>query len=154
LAGAFALTFLSIVDWRGSARFRNPHILSEPSAWLLHVLMFVVFLVLVGALAAALAGPGAKRRWQVRAVVAVIVVVAFAAVIGKLTQGSAWGFPLADLVWWFDVLVLVEEFIALVLAIALGTPAARLACGRSSSRGPVGTLLHRRRAWLASSVCI
>src|SRR5713226_4950628 len=76
LAGAFALTFLSIVDWRGSARFRNPHILSEPSAWLLHVLMFVVFLVLVGALAAALAGPGAKRRWQVRAVVAVIVVVA------------------------------------------------------------------------------
>jgi hypothetical protein len=34
LAGAFLLTLLAIVDSRGSARFRNAHILTEPSAWL------------------------------------------------------------------------------------------------------------------------
>ncbi len=90
--------------------------------WFLDLLMFAVFIALVGGLAAALAGRGAKRKWQVRAVAASIGIVAIAAVLGKVTQGSAWGFPLADLVWWFDVLVLTEQFIALVLAIALGTP--------------------------------
>jgi hypothetical protein len=50
----FAVSLYSIVDGQGSARFRNPHILSEPSAWLLHVTMLIVFVVLVGTLAAAL----------------------------------------------------------------------------------------------------
>jgi hypothetical protein len=49
-------------------------------------------------------------------------VVATAGVIGTITQGSFWGFPLADLVWWFDILMLTEGFVATVLAIALGTP--------------------------------
>ncbi len=122
LVGVFLLTLLSIVDSRGSARFRNPHILSEPSAWFLHLLMFVVFVILVGAVASALAGPEARRRWQVGTIAASIAAVTGAAVIGKVTQGSVWGFPLADLVWWFDVVVLVEELTATVLAIALGTP--------------------------------
>ena len=122
LAGAFALTLLSIVDWRGSARFRNPHVLSEPSVWFLDALMFVAFVILVGALGSALAGAAARRPWQVRAVVASVAAVALAAGVGLATHGSAWGFPLADLVWWFDVLVLVEQLIATLLAIALGTP--------------------------------
>jgi hypothetical protein len=33
-----------------------------------------------------------------------------------------WGFPLADLVWAFDVLMLSETIVALLLAVALGTP--------------------------------
>jgi hypothetical protein len=122
LAGAYAAAFLSIVDRRGSAHFRNPHILGEPLAWFLHLLMFTTFLFLVGALALALGGPAARRRWQVSAVVASIAIVTAAGVIGKLMQGSVWGFPLADLVWWFDVLMLTEGFVATVLAIALGTP--------------------------------
>jgi hypothetical protein len=122
LAAAYAATLLSIVDWRGSARFRNPHILSEPSAWFLHLLMFTTFLILVGALATTLAGPTAKRRFQVGAFAASLTAVAVAALIGLGTQGAAWGFPLADLVWWFDVLMLSEGLVATLLAIILGTP--------------------------------
>jgi hypothetical protein len=122
LAAAYAATLLSIVDWRGSARFRNPHILSEPSAWFLHLLMFTTFLILVGALATTLAGPTAKRRFQVGAFAAGLTAVAVAALIGLGTQGAAWGFPLADLVWWFDVLMLSEGLVATLLAIILGTP--------------------------------
>lgn len=121
-AAAYGATFLSIVDWRGSARFRNPHILSEPTAWFLHLLMFISFLILVGALATTWAGPAAKRRFQVGAFVASATAVAVAALIGLATRGTTWGFPLADLVWWFDVLMLSEGLVALLLAIILGTP--------------------------------
>ena len=122
LFGLFALTFMSIVGPRGSAQFRDPHILSEPSAWFLHLLMFVVFLVLVGALSETIAGVRARRPWQIGVAIVLLAALAIAAVIGEATQGAAWGYPLADLVWWFDVLVIVEQLLALLLAIALGTP--------------------------------
>lgn len=122
LATVFGLTLYAIVDSRGSARFRNPHILGEPSAWVLHLAMFSVFVILVGAVASAIAGPALRRRWQIRAVVALVALLVSAAGIGLLTHRSAWGFPLADLVWWFDVLLLCEQLIASLLAIALGTP--------------------------------
>jgi hypothetical protein len=122
LVGVFALTLLSIVGPRGSAQFRDPLILSEPSAWFLHVAMFVVFLTLVGALAEMFAGPRARRPWQIGAAVALLAALAIAALVGQATRGAVWGYPLADLVWWFDVLVVVEQVAALLLAIALGTP--------------------------------
>jgi len=117
LAAVYAASLLSIVDRRGSAHFRNPHILTEPLAWLLHLLMLTSFLLLIGALASALRR--AKRRWELGAFVACVAV---AGMIGLATQGSAWGFPLADLVWWFDVLMLIEGFVATLLTIALATP--------------------------------
>jgi hypothetical protein len=43
-------------------------------------------------------------------------------VVGLVFYGSVWGFPLADLVWWFDVLMLAEGLIACTLAVVLGTP--------------------------------
>ena len=161
LAGVFVLTFLSFVGPDGSARFRNPHILGEPLAWFLHLSMFVIFIILVGALAQSFSGPEARRRWQVRAIVASIVTVAIAAMIGKITRGSFWGFPLADLVWWLDVLVVVEQFIALVLAVALAMPGCEIGVwsqllaklGRGSARSEdtlaciVG--LHLLDAWEA-----
>ena len=122
LVALFALTFISIVGPRGSAQFRDPHILSEPSAWFLHLVMFVVFLVLVGGLAETIAGARARRPWQIGAVVALLAALAIAGLIGEVTRGAVWGYPLADLVWWFDVLVVVEQILALLLAIALGTP--------------------------------
>src|SRR5258708_5962798 len=122
LAGAYAVTLLSIVDGRGSARFRNPHILTEPTAWLLHLLMFISLVILAGALATTLFGPAARRRFQIAALAAVVTAVAIAGLIGVLTRGMAWGFPLADLVWWFDVLMLSEGLVATVAAIILGTP--------------------------------
>lgn len=140
---AFALTFFSIVDQRGSARFRNPHVLSEPAVWFLTALLYVMFVVLVGALAKSIAGAQATRRWQLGAVGATAVAIAGAAVIGAATSGSAWGFPLADGVWWFDVLVIVEQVIAFALVIALGIPGCEM--------GVWGILLARARGGMASS---
>jgi len=119
---AVALTMGSIVDARGPARFRNPHILSEPSAWFLHALMLLVFLVLVGSLATVLGNRRIAQRAQAAALAALAAIGAVAALVGQLTGGSVWGFPLADGVWTFDVAMLAEEFVAFILAIALGTP--------------------------------
>jgi hypothetical protein len=118
IAAVYAATLLSIADSRLSARFRNPHVLTEPAVWLVHVVMFITFVILVGALASA----ATKRRWQIGAVVALAAAVGVAALIGLVTRGAAWGFPLADLVWWFDVLMLVEGLAASALAAVLGTP--------------------------------
>ncbi|MGH7765392.1 MAG: hypothetical protein ACREOM_13355 [Candidatus Dormibacteraceae bacterium] len=121
LAGLFAYPLFSILGPGGSSRFRNPHILSEPSAWLIHILMLITFVILVGALAARLAGERFRRPWQVGAMVMAASVVVAAGGIGVIVGGSVWGFPLADVVWWFDVMMLTEQVAATLLAIALGT---------------------------------
>ena len=120
--GVFMASLLSIVGREGSARFRNPHILGEPSAWFLHLAMVAVFVVVVGVLASSLAGPAKAGQWQIGALIAVAILFAAGAGIGLLLHGSAWGFPLADMVWWFDVVVLVEQAAATSLAIVIGTP--------------------------------
>jgi len=122
LAVAAALTMASIVDSRGSARFRNPHILTEPIAGFLHVLMLVVFVLIVGAVSAVLLGDRVARRVQVASIVALAGAVGLAGALGHFRYGSVWGFPLADLVWYFDVFLLAAEFTAFVLAVVLGTP--------------------------------
>ena len=141
-AGIFGVTLLSIVGPDGSARFRNSHILGEASAWFLHLAMLAVFVILVGAVASALAGPQARGRWQLGSILAVIAGVASAGAIGDVLHGSAWGFPLADLVWWFDVLLLCQQVVATLLAIALGTPGCEIgvwqeliACARGNPAG-------------------
>jgi hypothetical protein len=122
LAALFAYPLFSILGPGGSSRFRNPHILSEPSAWFLHLLMLTIFVILVGVLAAALAGQSARRPWQAAALIGAVATVAVAGGVGLVDRGSFWGFPLVDVVWWFDVLMLVEQVAATLLAIALGTP--------------------------------
>jgi hypothetical protein len=84
--------------------------------------MLVVFVLLVGAIASALGGRQVARRAQVGTLLAVAGTVALAGAVGHLAYGSVWGFPLADLVWSFDVVLLAQQVVALVLAIALGTP--------------------------------
>jgi hypothetical protein len=118
LAALYLWGLTSIVDSRLSARFRNPHILTEPGPWILLALMFLTFIILVGALA----GPASRWRWQVSAVAASATAVGVAAVVGLATRGAAWGFPLADLVWWFDVLMLAEGLTSSILAAVFGTP--------------------------------
>jgi hypothetical protein len=118
----FAASLYSIVDGPGSARFRNPHILTEPSAWFLHVTMLLVFIVLVGTIASTLAGTRVVFRVQIAAVTAFLGCCVVAAVVGQLVYGSVWGFPLADLVWWFDVVMLAVGLASTALAIVLGTP--------------------------------
>jgi hypothetical protein len=118
----FAGSLYSIVDGQGSARFRNPHILTEPSAWILHGTMLIVFVVLVGTIASTLAGTRAVFHLQIAAVAALVGSGVVAAIVGQLGAGSLWGFPLADLVWWFDVLMLSVGLASTALAIAVGTP--------------------------------
>jgi hypothetical protein len=122
LAVAIALPLYSIADQGGPASFRDPSNLAEPITWVLHGAMVVVFVLLVGQLAAATVGPTAVRRWQLGALIALAVLVAVAGVTSWIASGAVWASPLSDLVWGFDAAMLVETIVALLLAIALGTP--------------------------------
>ena len=84
--------------------------------------MLALFVHLVGRLASAIAGEAAARRWQLGALVGLVAAMAVAALIGRAFFAAVWGFPLADLVWAFDVLMLSQTIVALLLAVALGTP--------------------------------
>jgi hypothetical protein len=112
----------SIVDEGGPASFRDPSNLTEPIFWLLHGAMLLVFVLLVGQLAGATVGPGAARRSQVAALLALALLFAAAALAAWIRSGEVWASPLPELVWGFDALMLVETIVALVLAIGLGTP--------------------------------
>jgi hypothetical protein len=140
LCVVFAASLYSIVDGQGSARFRNPHILTEPSAWFLHVTMLMVFVVLVGTIASTVAGTRVVVRVQIAAVTALLGCCVVAAIVGQLVGGSLWGFPLADLVWWFDVVMLVVGFASGALAMVLGTPGCEVGVVRELAaclrRGP------------------
>jgi len=122
LAAVSAAALASIVDARGSARFHNPHILSEPLAWLLQGLMLLVFVLLVGAVSSAFVGPRTVSRIQVAAVALLALAIAVAGWWGGIAFGSVWGYPVADLVWWFDVSMLVVELVTALAAVVLGTP--------------------------------
>jgi hypothetical protein len=56
------------------------------------------------------------------AVIGLVVLVATAAVTAWITSGEVWASPLPELVWGFDALMLIETIVALLFAIALGTP--------------------------------
>ena len=123
LLAIFAGSLYSILDSSGSVRFRNPHILTEPSAWLLHGTMLIVYVVLVDTISSAFGG-GARivRRTRIGALAALVGGATCAAIAGQVAFGAVWGFPLADLVWWFDVVMLAVGAFATALAIVLGTP--------------------------------
>src|SRR5262249_9026464 len=62
------------------------------------------------------------RRVQIAALIAAAMAVIGGASVGLAVQGAIWAFPLADLVWWFDVVMLTEGLIATLFAIAIGLP--------------------------------
>ena len=122
LVGKEVLALYSIVDEGGPASFRSTSVLSEPSVWVLHAVMLVLFVHLVGYLAATAAGKDAARRWQLSALAGLASALLTAGLIGQFAFDAAWGSPLSDLVWSFDALMLVETIAALLFAIVLGTP--------------------------------
>ena len=117
-----AITLLSIVDARGPARFRDPHVLGEASAWLLHVVMLAAYLALAGAVSGAFTPHPNTRRAQIGALLILGAGLAVGAAIGRMTSGAVWAYPLPDSVWTFDLVMLVQELGAFALAIVLGTP--------------------------------
>ena len=121
LAVALSASVFSLVDQGGVVAFRNPSVPTEVMVWILTVAMVASLAALVGALAAA-AGSSSPRRWQLGAVGLFVATGVAAALIGWTTSGAVWGFPLADLVWWFDLLMLLQIIVALLIAIVLRTP--------------------------------
>jgi uncharacterized membrane protein len=122
LAVLLGLSLYSIADQGGPASFDDPSNLTEPITWLLNGAMLALYVVLVGQLAAATAGAGTARRWQFAALIALAVAVAAAALTAAIASGAVWASPLTDFVWGFDAVMLVQTIVALLLAIALGTP--------------------------------
>jgi hypothetical protein len=84
------------------------------------------------------------RRAQFIAAAALGGSLGIAGLIGQFVYGATWGFPLADLVWWFDVAMLAEQVVALTLAIVLGTPGCEI--------GVWAELIARRRGRRSSTV--
>ena len=150
LAAVLGLSLSSIVDEGGIVGFRSPSILTELSVWFLDAVMLVLFVYLVGQLATALVGDQAARRWRFRALAALAAVMMVAALSGQAFFGAVWGFPLADLVWAFDVVMLIETIVALLLAIALGTPGCEVGVWREL----IARARHQASAPSAGPACI
>jgi hypothetical protein len=150
MAVFFALALYSIADQGGPASFRDSSNLSEPITWVLHGGMLVVFVLLVGQLTAATAGPAAVRRRQVGALIGLSVLLAASALTAWIASGRVWASPFTDVVWSFDALMLVETIVALLLAIAIGTPGCEV--------GVWSELIGRRRGVQAgassSPICV
>lgn len=111
---------LSLLDQGGVVAFRKPSVATEVSVWLVTAFMVAGFATLVGALATA-AGRS-PRPWTLGALALLGMSAVFAAAIGLLSRGNVWSFPLADLVWSFDVLMLAQAIVASLIAIGIGTP--------------------------------
>jgi hypothetical protein len=147
----FGGSLYSIVDGSGSARFRNPHILTEPSAWLLHGTMLIVFVILVGTIASVLGLRWQAWRAQMAGLAALVASGVIAAIVGEVAYGSVWGFPLADLVWCLDAGMLAVGFGSTALAILLGTPGCEIGVLREVAtrfgRTPAPTPSEDAEAW-------
>jgi hypothetical protein len=121
VAAVAGASLLSIVDQRGLVGFRDPSVATELIVWFLTAVMLAVYAALVGALATA-AGRRFPWRWRLGAVALVAAAALGAALIGQTAFGRVWGFPLADLVWGFDALMLVQTIVASLIAIVIGMP--------------------------------
>jgi hypothetical protein len=122
LAVGLGYGLATIVDQGGPASFRDSSNLTEPITWALHIAMFTVFVLLIGQLAVATIGPAAVRRSRLRALLGLTVVLAAAAATAWIASGAIWAAPLPEVVWAVDAIMLVQTIVALLLAIALGTP--------------------------------
>jgi hypothetical protein len=160
IALGVAYPLYSIADEGGPTSFRDSSNLTEPITWALHVVMLVIFVLLTGQLAVAIAGPAAVRRWQIRALVGLALVLGAGALTAWIASGEVWSSPLPELVWGFDAVMLVETIVALLLAIGLGTPGCevgvwpeligRLRGGEAVSTRPICILgLHFVDEWEA-----
>jgi hypothetical protein len=84
-----AYPLYSIADEGGPTSFRDSSNLTEPITWALHVVMLILFVLLAGQLAAATAGPAAIRRWQIRALVGVALVLGAGALTAWIASGKS-----------------------------------------------------------------
>jgi hypothetical protein len=119
LAAVGVVSFVSIADKGGPASFQGAPTLTDPSLLFLDAVMVALFVALVGVLSSAFGAPD-PGRWRVASLLAVVVAVGVAAMASQLANGTVWGRPLSDVVWWFDALMLLETIAALAIAVMLG----------------------------------
>ncbi len=119
--GAFVYLRLAAFAAHGPAGYRDLSILLDPSLWLLTAIMVAGFVDFAGRFAPGLFGGGSARGHAV-AIFSLASVVVVAAAIGLLLHGTPWGFPLADLWWWFNTVMLTQIAVAFALATWVGTP--------------------------------
>ena len=132
---------LDIVDQGGLIAFRRLPILEEPGVWLMTVVAIGVFFTLVEALSRAVGADA--TRFRVAAAVAITAVVVVAIAAGLAISGSVWAFPLSDLTWGFDVLILGQTVVASLMAIRLGTPGCEVgAWTELIARARYGRVVH------------
>lgn len=143
LAGVFAVSLVSLVDQGGVVGFRDPSVATEFTVWILTAAMVAVFATLVGAIASA-AGKPSPWPWRLGVVALLGVAGVGAGIVGQATSGGVWGYPLSDVVWWFDAVLLVQTIVATLIAIVIGMPGcevgvwpALLARARGGSSAPV-----------------
>jgi hypothetical protein len=122
LLAAPVFSLVSIADQGGVVAFRELSILDEYGVWLITAVTVVLFVHLAGELVRARGGDRVAVRARILASLGLAMAIAMSAAAGQLASGHVWGYPLADLVWWFDVAMLGETIVALALAIVIGTP--------------------------------
>lgn len=121
LAGLFAVALVSFLDQGGVVGFRDPSVATEFTVWILTAAMVAVFATLVGAIASA-AGRPSPWPWRLGVIALFGVAGVGAAIVGQATSGGVWGYPLSDLVWWFDAVMFVQTIIATLIAVVIGMP--------------------------------
>ena len=121
--GLGALVYLRLAAFaaHGPAGYRDPSIVLDPSLWFLTAIMVAGFVDFAGRFAPGLFGVGSARGRTV-AVFGLASVVVMAAAVGLLLHGTPWGFPLADVWWWFNTVMLAQVAVAFALAAWVGTP--------------------------------
>jgi hypothetical protein len=150
VALGFTYPLYSIADQGGPTSFRDSSNLTEPITWALHVAMLVLFVLLTGQLAAAIAGPATVRRWQMRALAGLALVLGAGALTAWIASGEVWSSPLPELVWGFDALMLVETIVALLIAIGLGAPGCEVGVWPEL----IGRLRGRDAALTTKPICV
>jgi hypothetical protein len=122
-AGLGALVYLRLATFaaHGPAVYRDPSIVLDPSLWLVTAILIAGFVDFAGRFAPALFGIGSARG-RTAAVIGLASVVVVATAIGLLLHGTPWGFPLADVWWWFNTVMLAQIAVAFALATWVGTP--------------------------------
>ena len=119
--GAFVYLRLAAFAAHGPAGYRDPSIVLDPSLWFLTAILIAGFVDFAGRFAPGLFGAGSARG-RTAAVMGLASVVVVAAAIGLLLHGTPWGFPLADVWWWFNTVMLTQVAVAFALATWVGAP--------------------------------
>lgn len=104
----------------GPSRYRSPEVLTDLSVWLGTAILAAAFIDFAGRFAPGALGRQPPRKAKILTAMAIVAIAA--ATAGLADHGSAWGFPLADVVWWFNNIMMAQIALSFAVAAAVGTP--------------------------------